>query len=162
MTSQRGQRTITIHILPNISRSNCNHSTIFGQIIEYYKINIFLQKSCRKGGRKISSRPLLFYRKALCEVKASGLQLIVSIYFDKPQLGVQWKQTALDYWSRNMLDFGFLEKGLSIVSPPHFVYIIFWEKCFSCYILLTDQISLPNCLYFLRYWSMCVLQLFVN
>ena len=28
-----------------------------GQLIEYNKINIFLQKSCRKGGRDTSSRP---------------------------------------------------------------------------------------------------------
>ena len=27
----------------------------------------------------------------------------------------------MDHWSRDMLNFGFLEKGLGIVSPPHFV-----------------------------------------
>ena len=51
-------------------------------------------------------------------------------------------------------------KGLGIVSTAHFAYD-FQQKC-SCYILLTDQISLPGCLYFLRYWAICVLQLFVN
>ena len=40
--------------------------------------------------------------------------------------------------------------------------MIFQEKCFSCYILLTDQISLFDCLYFLRYWAICVIRLFVN
>ena len=30
------------------------------------------------------------------------------------------------------------------------------------YILITDQISSSDCLYFLRYWAICVLQLFVN
>ena len=30
------------------------------------------------------------------------------------------------------------------------------EKCFSCYILLTDQISLSNYLYFLRYWAIYI------
>ena len=60
-----------------------------------------------------------------------------------------------------MPNFGFSEKELGLVSPPHFVIII-QEKCFTCYILLTDQISLPDCLYFLRYWSICVVQLFVN
>ena len=60
-----------------------------------------------------------------------------------------------------MLSFEFLEKCLGIVSPPYFVYD-FQEKCFSCYILLTDQISLSDCLYFLRYWAICVLQWFVN
>ena len=43
-----------------------------------------------------------------------------------------------------MLSFDFLEKGLGIVSQPHFVYG-FSIKLFSCYILLTDQISLPGC-----------------
>ena len=38
----------------------------------------------------------------------------------------------------------------------------FQEKCFSSYILLTDQMSLFDCLYFLRYRVICVLQLFVN
>ena len=63
-----------------------------------------------------------------------------------------------------MLNVDFLEKGLGIFTPPHFVYdfMILQEKCFSCYILLNDQILLPDYLYFLRYWSMCVLQLFVN
>ena len=59
-----------------------------------------------------------------------------------------------------MLNFDFLDKGLEIVSPAHFVYD-FQQKC-SCDILLTDQISLPGCLYFLRYWAICLLQLFVN
>ena len=43
----------------------------------------------------------------------------------------------------------------------HVLCIIFQEKCFS-YVLLTDQISLSDCLYFLRYWAICVLQLFVS
>ena len=59
-----------------------------------------------------------------------------------------------------MLNFDFLEKGPGIVSPPHFVYD--FSKCFLSYILLTDQVSLLDCLYFLRYWSICVFQLFVN
>ena len=60
-----------------------------------------------------------------------------------------------------MLNFDFSENGLELVSPPHFVNE-FQEKCFSCYILLTDQISLSDCLYFLRYWAICALQLFID
>ena len=48
MTSQSGQQTITIHILHNISRSNGNQKIKHGQLIEYIKTNIFLQKLCRK------------------------------------------------------------------------------------------------------------------
>ena len=39
--------------------------------------------------------------------------------------------------------------------------IFFREKCFSCHTLLIVQISLSNCLHFLRCWEICVLQLFV-
>ena len=60
-----------------------------------------------------------------------------------------------------MLNFNFPEKGLGLVSPPHFVND-FSRKSFSCYIPLTDQISLSDYLYFSRYWAISVLQLFVN
>ena len=67
--------------------------------------------------------------------------------------------TALDYWSRDMRNSDFLEKGLGIVSSL-VLCMIFQEKCFSYYILLTDQISLSDYLYFLKYWAMSVLRLF--
>ena len=38
----------------------------------------------------------------------------------------------------------------------------FSKKCFSSYILLTDQISLSDCLCFLKYWLIYILQLFVT
>ena len=41
MTSQTGEQTITIHILPDISRSNGNQTMVFGQLIEYSMRNIF-------------------------------------------------------------------------------------------------------------------------
>ena len=43
---------ITVHILPNILQSKGNQTMKFGQLIEYNKKNIFLQKPCRKCGRK--------------------------------------------------------------------------------------------------------------
>ena len=49
-----------------------------------------------------------------------------------------------------MLNFDILDKGLEIVSAAHFVYD-FPTKIFLMYVLLTDQISLPGYLYFLRY-----------
>ena len=60
-----------------------------------------------------------------------------------------------------MLNFDFLDKDLEIFLK-HILCIIFQRKCSSCYIPLTDEISLPGCLYFLRYWTIFVLQLFVN
>ena len=88
---------------------------------------------------------------------------LVSTYFDTLNLGFtknKLKKT-LGYSFRDMLNFNFPKKDLGLVSPPHFLYD-FQEKCFSCYILLTDQISLFDCLYFSRYWAICALQLFVN
>ena len=70
-----------------------------------------------------------------------------------------------EYWSRNMLNFDFLEKGLGIVSPPHFVHD-FSRKTFvklysSGWPLFIAWLSL-----FLKILvNMCiaiVLQLFVN
>ena len=48
-----------------------------------------------------------------------------------------------------MLNLDFLDKGLGIVSPVHFVYD-FSTKCLSCYILLTDQILLSGFQLFLK------------
>ena len=38
-------------------------------------------------------------------------------------------------------------------------YMIFPKKYIHFYTLLTDQTSLSDCLYFLRYWTICILQL---
>ena len=73
MKSQPGYKIITMHILPNILWSKGNQEMKFGQLIEYNKGNIFLQKSCRKWGRVTSFTPFLFFKKALNEVEASGL-----------------------------------------------------------------------------------------
>ena len=61
MTSQPGLQTIAIHILPNISQSKGNQTMKFGQLIEYNKRNIFLQKLCGKWDRETSSRPLFIF-----------------------------------------------------------------------------------------------------
>ena len=45
MTSQHGKQTIAIHILPNMSRSKCNQTMKFGQLIEYNMRNNFREKS---------------------------------------------------------------------------------------------------------------------
>ena len=61
-----------------------------------------------------------------------------------------------------MLNFEFLDKGLGIVSPAHFVYD-FSTKMF----LMLYSINWPDFiawlpLLLLRYWAICVLQLFVT
>ena len=49
---------------------------------------------------------------------------LVSIYFDRPNLAYNKHKLykTLDYWSRDMLNFSFSEKGLEQVCPKNFVY----------------------------------------
>ena len=61
MTSETEQQIITIHTLPNISRTKGNQSIKFSQLIKCNERNIFLNKSCRKWGRQTSSRPLFAF-----------------------------------------------------------------------------------------------------
>ena len=58
MTSQPGQQTIAIHILPNISRSKGNQIMKFDQLIGCNMRNIFQEKSYTKCGGETSPRPL--------------------------------------------------------------------------------------------------------
>ena len=46
------------------------------------------------------------------------------MYFDNPQLGQNKNKLCktLDYWSRDMLNLSISEKGMGLVSLPHFVY----------------------------------------
>ena len=44
MTSQPGQQTITMHIVPNIPRSKRNQTMKIGQLIEYNMRNISVEK----------------------------------------------------------------------------------------------------------------------
>ena len=48
MSSQPGQQTVAIHILPNISRNKDNLAMKFGQLIEYNMRNIFVENSYTK------------------------------------------------------------------------------------------------------------------
>ena len=58
LMSQPGQQTIAIHILPNISSSKDNQTMKFGQLMEYNRRNIFLEKSYTKCAGETISRPL--------------------------------------------------------------------------------------------------------
>ena len=85
---------------------------------------------------------------------------LVSIYFDSLRLGYTIRIIILQFQAedpkRAMLSFHFLEKGLQILC------IIFQEKYFSCYFLLTRQISLSGCLNLLRYWAIWALKFLVS
>ena len=58
MTSQTGQQTTAIHILPNFSRTKGNQAMKFGQLlIEYNMRNIFVEKSYTKCAGETFPRP---------------------------------------------------------------------------------------------------------
>ena len=57
MTSQLGQQTIAIHILPSISRSKDNQRMKFGQLIEYNLRKTFVEKSYTKCAAETIPRP---------------------------------------------------------------------------------------------------------
>ena len=58
MTSQPGNQTIAINILPNISESKGNQTMRFGQLTEYNMRNMFLKKSYTSYSEKTIPRPL--------------------------------------------------------------------------------------------------------
>ena len=112
-------------------------------------INTSLQKSCTKWGNETSSRPFFVFLKSFVYGKskysAASFQYIpiaLKLTHNKNKL-----KKTLDYWSRDIPNFDFLEKRLRIVSPPHFVHYFSRKMFFMLY--LTD------CLYFLRYWWYC-------
>ena len=115
----------------------------FGQLIESNIRSIFTQKSWREWERRTSSRLLFVIKKSSICGKSnwSGawfqyFLIALNLTYNKNKL-----YKTVDYWLRDIIAFGFLEKGLRIVFAPH-VVMTFQEKCFLCYILLTDQISL--------------------
>ena len=81
---------------------------------------------------------------------------LISITFDSSQLGKQLNQNiykTLEDWSRDMLNFDLLVKGLEIVSLPYFVHG-FSRKMF----LMLSSINWPN---FIG-WLPLLLEILVN
>ena len=144
MTSQPGQQTVTTHILPDIQAIK------FGQVIEDYRINIFLQKSCWKWARKTSSRPLFVFQKSFIWGKSKWLiSIALNLIYNRNKL-----YKNLNYWSRDMLNFDFLEKGSwNTTFCVRFVYY-FSRKMF----FMLHSINWPN---FIA-WLLLVFEILVN
>ena len=71
---------MTIHVLPNISRSKSNQTMKFGQFIEYYRSNIFFKNYAKNELGRLVPDLFLFFKKALYEVKANALRLSFNIF----------------------------------------------------------------------------------
>ena len=133
------------HIAQYFKRKE-NQAMKIGQLMKYSLRNIFLQKSCRKWGRRPIPDLFLCFKKSFRWGKRKSSAPYFYIYFGRPQL-------------RHTIKTNF--RTFQTVDPEICSILIlckiFSEKYFSCYILLTDQISLSFCIYFLRYWAICVL-----
>ena len=112
---------------------------------------------------RLVSDLFLFFRKAFCKVKTSVLHLRFNI-FGQPSTWHTIKINSIRLWpiDPEICSILIFQKSVWEQFLYHILCIIFQEKHFTYQILLTDQILLSDCLYFLRYWSICVLSLFVN
>ena len=147
---------MTIHILLNISRGKGNQTLKFGQLIEYNKRNIFLEKSCRNIGRETSSRPLFIFLKSfikgqgkLSVAQFQSFSIVPSLTNNKNKI---YKLQNIDPGICSIL---IIQERVWEQFLHHILCMIFQEKCFKGYILVTDQFSLPGC-------PICVLQLFFD
>ena len=159
MTSYTGKQRITVHILPNISRSKGNKTVKYGQLMEYNMKNILLEKSCTKYGGETSLRSL-FKKSKLNIPLDQQSETLHSLFWLYVQVEIYQNMIKLRCWPLHLtLCKAILKtkRGLELVSLPNFLHDL--KKIFlTLYsILLTDQISLPDCLYFLRHWAVCVL-----
>ena len=84
---------------------------------------------------------------------------LLLIYLDCPKLGIQSKQTPLNFklLIQRYAQFCFLDKSPEIFCPSHFVND-FSRKMF----LLYDQISSSDSRYFWICRAICILKLFVS
>ena len=126
---------------------------------------MFFKNYAENKVRRLVPDLFLFFIKALCKLKASGQHLHFNIF---------WKTSTWTY-NRNKLykidpnpEIQTVGRKICLIfifykriwdQLPHYILgMIFQEKHdFSFYILLTDKSLFSGCLYFLRYWAICVL-----
>ena len=90
MTSKTGQQIITIHMLPNISRSKGNQAMKFGQLENIARdISLFKYKSCRNEAEILVSDLFLLFEKASYKVSKQVVSTSVLTYFGNPRLDIQ-------------------------------------------------------------------------
>ena len=102
MTLPAGKQAVTIHFLPNNWRSKSNQTVKLDQLTENKMKTIFLQKSCRKSGRKTNSRPLFVFQEKLYMRWKQVVCTLVSIYFGSPWFGNTIKLNCIKFWTVNV------------------------------------------------------------
>ena len=156
ITSQPGKQAIATHILPNMSRSKSNHILKFGQLTEHNIKIVSLENYTLNVLEKLF--PDLFLK-----IQKSAYLRINSLNFYKVcfYCMISWE---LSKYIGNILEVSC--RPFTITSNKAFLKnkevwnwcfylifcLIFEKKCIT-----TDQISLYDCLYSVRYWTICVL-----
>ena len=119
-------------------------------------ISIFLKKSYPKSGEE--TNPRLFSKIPKLSISLDQQsETLYSLFLWYIQVWYKLWCWLLAFISYKV--FWKAKRGLELISLPQFLHF-FEEKYFLCYIPLTDQILLSDCFYFLKYWTICVLQLF--
>ena len=91
------QQIITMHILPNTSRSKGNQTVKFDQLIEYNMRNVFLEISDTKYGGRAS--PRLFYKKSKLSISLDQQsEILWSLFLLYVQVEVYQNMWKLRYW----------------------------------------------------------------
>ena len=160
--SQAGKRIITIYILPNISKNKGSQILKFGQLIKYNGRNVFPEKSWTKYGGETSPRP--FFVKSKLNISLDHSLKFYTVSFCRMTSSrttkIHWNQGADHLLLLHIKLFKKFKKWSGPSLPASFLPL-FLKKNIS-HVLLIDQISLFDCLYFLRYWAICKLTFFIS
>ena len=120
------------------------------------------QNQKMRQGDQFHPNLFLVFIKALCETKASGVQLSFSI-FRQPSTQHTMKPNYIKLQTIHLDVCSILifYKRVWKQFLYHILSMNFQKNCFS-YSFLINQISLSDCLYFIRYCAVCVSQLFIS
>ena len=130
----------------------------FGDLIEYNKGNIFLQKSCRKWDRETGCRLLFLFWESFILGKSKWsaawfnyVLIALKLAYNKSKLF-----KTLHYWSRDMLKFEFLDKCLGTVSFTHFAYDISIKIFLILYFISWPNVIIPLPLFVEILGNICI------
>ena len=143
----------------NISRSKDNQVMKFSRLIEYNMRNIFLVKLYTKCGGEVIPRTFSEKWKLSISLDHKS-KVLYSLFLSYAKLRGLSKNMKLSSTPIAFISYkAFLQnkKRSGTSLPASFSIWFVKKKPFYCYILLPDQISLPGCLYFMRYWAICAM-----
>ena len=133
----------------------------FGQLIEDNKKKFFFKNHAASEAGGLVPDLFLIFKTVLQKVKAIALQLTFNIFRQRSTWNTVKKNCVkLQTMYPETCSILIFQKRIWEQFLHHILCMNFQEKCFSCHILLIDQISLSDYLYVLRYWTICAFCLF--